>query len=753
MIDSFEFANRIFVPTEKTAVTDWAQAVEQNCHALTLTLKNDDIFLITDTLGSITNTNYTEAGGMSSMGLYCRDTRYLSRLELQIDGQLPVLLSSSAQKGFALSVLCANPQLNEEIKAETIGIQRKIAINGSMFEEIWISNYNAVAVDFQLSLSFDADFVDIFEVRGFKREKCGQKLRPKTPTLSESEPLVALETLPKSAPELVIAYCGLDGVLMESRLTFDRYFPDHIQGYTAIWQVHLEARESKTIGYRIQFFQNNRSASAVNAPTNLEQAQAAEFLTEQQWDHETTCILTDNKAIEQIISRAKQDLYLLRQTFAGRKVLAAGVPWFSTLFGRDAIISASQTLLLNPAIARDTLYVLATYQGKTENVWREEEVGKIMHELRLGEMARCDEVPHTPYYGTVDATPLWLMLYAEYFAWTADTETLEQLWENALLAMDWIDRQCQETGYLTYRCRSAKGLCNQGWKDSDNCIVDSQGQLASPPIALAEVQGYVYAAKVRLSEIAHRKGLSELAQRWRTEAQALKQRFNQDFWLDDLNFCALALDGYGKPVDSITSNPGHCLSLGIFNLDKAHTVAERLYARDMFNGWGIRTLSNLSPAYNPMGYHIGSVWHHDNSIIALGLRSLGLTDQSMALTQGLFDMTSTQAYQRPPELFCGYERTDDNDRPIQYPVACSPQAWASGTIYLLLRMMVNLVPDTANNYLRIIDPTLLPSINYLVIQNLHIGQTTLDLEFERANNAIACRVTKKRGNLRVAIEA
>ncbi len=753
MTDSFEFENGTFVSTEKTSVAEWAQAVAKDRPVPVLTLKNDDIFLITDTLGSITNVDHTEAGDLGSMGLYCRDTRYLSRLELQIDGRLPVLLSSSAQKGFALSVLCANPELNNDIKAETIGIQRKIVISGSMFEEIQISNYNSIPVSFQLSLSFDADFADIFEVRGFKREKWGQKLYPKLPILSKSSPAVTLETLPEPAPELVLAYQGLDGALMESRITFDHYFPDRIQGYTAVWQVHLEARESKTLSYRVQFFQNNRSASAVNAPTTLKQAQTAEFLIEQQWDHETTHIFTDNKAIEQIINRAKQDLYLLRQTFAGRKVLAAGVPWFSTLFGRDAIISASQTLLLNPAITRDTLYVLAEYQGKTDNEWREEESGKIMHELRLGEMARCHETPHTPYYGTVDATPLWLMLYAEYFAWTADTHTLDQLWENALLAMDWIDRQCQGTGYLAYNRRSAKGLYNQGWKDSDNCIVDSKGQLASPPIALAEVQGYVYAAKIRLSEIAHRKGLPELAERWQSEAQDLKQRFNQDFWLYDRNFCALALDGNGKPIDSITSNPGHCLSLGIFDLEKAHAVAERLQAPDMFNGWGIRTLSNLSPAYNPMGYHLGSVWHHDNSIIALGLRSLGLTDQSMALTQGLLDMTCTQAYQRPPELFCGYERTDDNDRPIQYPVACSPQAWASGTIYQLLCMMVNLVPDTSNNYLRIIDPTLLPSINYLAIQNLHIGQTILDLEFERANNAIACRVTKKIGTLRVAIEA
>jgi glycogen debranching enzyme len=475
-------------------------------------------------------------------------------------------------------------------------------------------------------------------------------------------------------------------------------------------------------------------------------------MEEEEWRAKATRTRTNNKAIDGIIERAEEDIYLLRQGWGKGKALSAGIPWFSTLFGRDSLIAASQTLILDPAIAKSTLSTLAEYQGKTYDDWREEEPGKILHEIRLGEMARCNEVPHTPYYGTVDATPLWLMLYAEYYDWTADRETLERLWPNALAAMEWIDRQCEKTGYVSYHCQSQRGLLNQGWKDSGDCIVDREGKLASGAIALCEVQAYVYAAKIRLSEIARMKKRLDLAERWEEEARELKTRFNRDFWLADRDFCALALDGEGHPVDSITSNPGQCLSLDIFTPAHAQSVAERLLAPDMFSGWGIRTLSSLSAAYNPIGYHTGSVWPHDNALIAVGLRSLGYVDGALEVAQGILDMTIHQPYQRPPELFCGYDRTKGTE-PVQYPVACSPQAWATGSIFQFIQMMLNLVPDAPGNNLRIIDPALPESIERLSLHNLRVGSTLLDLDFERVGTTTACRVTKKRGNLRVVIEA
>jgi glycogen debranching enzyme len=746
-IETIAIEGRTYVPAAQLPADDWSCVIGDR-PVTTLTIKDDDLFLVTDSLGNISGKGCRREGIEASMGLFCRDTRFLSRLELQIDGISPVLLSSSAHKGFALSVLCANPQLGdqgEQIKPETIGIQRHIALNGGLFEEIQIANYNTHGVEFSLSLSFDADFVDLFEVRGYPRSQYGQLLRC----------LPAAEGSPNFAhPELILAYQGVDKTLTQSQVEFVDRLPDKIVGTTAVWQLQLAAQASVTLGYRLSCHHQQQpiSNSAVSAMT-YSQALAAEDLEELTWAGQITQIQTDNKFFNQALARAQQDIYLLRQTFAGSKVLVAGVPWFATLFGRDAIISASQTLVLDPLIARETLTALAHYQGQVEDTWREEEPGKILHELRLGEMARCNEIPHTPYYGTVDATPLWLMLFAEYYAWTADRESLHRLWGNAVAAMDWIDRSCKaNNGYLCYQRRSAKGLVNQGWKDSGDCIVNRKGQLAEGAIALAEVQGYVYAVKLRMSELAEVKKMPELASRWHTEAQDLKQRFNQDFWIPDQTYFALALDGEGHPVDSITSNPGHCLSLGILDSNKAYKVAERLRASDMFSGWGVRTLSSASPAYNPMGYHTGSVWPHDNGFIAQGLRSLGLVDQFLELTQGLMDMTLSQPYQRPPELFCGYERNGSGN-PVSYPVACSPQAWASGTIFQLITLMINLVPAAPNHNIHIIDPALLGSLNQLSIKNLRIGSNLLDLAFERSGETTACRVSKKRGDIRVVIEA
>ncbi|MFN6518893.1 MAG: glycogen debranching N-terminal domain-containing protein [Nostoc sp. CreGUA01] len=740
---------KTFIAADQLPIPEWPCVVSERPQP-TLTVKDDDLFFVTDTMGNISGCSLND--GNPSMGLFCCDTRFLNRLELQIEGRSPVLLSSTAEKGFSLSVLCTNPRIDERLRAETVGIRREMVLNGALFEEIEVSNYSTTTVSFELSISFDADFVDLFEVRGYDREKQGRLLRLVEPTAQEGIFSLVHGVSGSREESLTLAYQGLDGLVMESRLLFQHRQPDYFKGYTAVWQLELASHETQKLGYRVNMLTNNKSTSTVSAPATLGQAKAAEWMEEQRWVQQITRISSDKSMFNRVIERAEQDMYLLRQSFGKYKTVSAGVPWFSTLFGRDSLITASQTLMLNSQIAKETLILLATYQGKTDDEWREEEPGKILHELRLGEMARCQEIPHTPYYGTVDATPLWLMLYAEYYAWTNDYELLELLWPNALAAMEWIDRNTQQTSYLSYYRISKRGLANQGWKDSGDCIVDHKGDLANGPIALCEVQAYVYAAKMRLAEIARMKKRLDLADRWQEEAKNLKVRFNRDFWMEDQDFCALALDGNGKRVDSITSNPGHCLHLGIFTPEKAYSVAERLRAPDMFNGWGIRTLSSLSPAYNPMGYHIGSVWPHDNSLIAMGLRSLGLIDQALEIFQGLFDMTSLQSYQRPPELLCGYERNGDN-APVHYPVACTPQAWATGSVFQLLQMIVNLVPDAQNNCLRIIDPALPESINRLSFHNLQVGTTVLDLEFERSGSTTACRVAKKRGNLRVVIEA
>jgi glycogen debranching enzyme len=763
MSNIVDLEGRVFVPATERPIPEWGCVVSDRAQP-TLTLKDDDLFLIADTLGNISGCSRDEA--ITSMGLFCRDTRFLNRLELQINGRSPILLTSNADKGFALSVLCTNPILWDEdkpteisIPAETVSIQREIVLNGGLFEELTLHNYGTETVKFQISLSFDADFADLFEIRGFARKNRGGLLR--RVNLDERQDIQ--ETFLTDHPtELTLAYRGLDGAVLESNIEFTHQLPEYLKGYTAVWNVRLAPHSELKLGYRLAMLMNSKPVSQVRLPGELNQAKAAELLEEERWRSQITQIRSDNPAINQIIERAEQDIYLLRQSFEQGKVLSAGVPWFCTLFGRDGLIAASQILILDPTIAKETLIVLAQYQGTSDNDWRDENPGKILHEIRLGEMARCNEIPHTPYYGTVDATPLWLMLYAEYYSWTHDRETLDRLWPNALAAMDWIDREMNHcNGYLAYYQKSERGLQNQGWKDSGNCIVDRHGKIAEGSIALCEVQAYVYAAKMSLSEIARSIRKEEgLADHWERSAQELKTRFNRDFWIEDLDYIALALDGECNPVDSISSNPGQCLHLDILTPDKARSVAERLMAPDMFSGWGIRTLSSESPAYNPMGYHTGSVWPHDNSLITLGLRSTGHTEQALEVAMGLFDMISYQPYDRPPELFCGYSR--DQGNPVQYPVACTPQAWATGTVFQLLKMMVNLVPNIESNQVRIVDPTLPASIHQLSIRNLRVGSTVLDVEFVREKagefnpdpvGTTSCRVTRKRGNLRVMIEA
>ncbi|MEM1167683.1 MAG: amylo-alpha-1,6-glucosidase [Cyanobacteria bacterium P01_H01_bin.35] len=730
----YELYGKSFLTAPESNKTEWPYAIDFQ-RQQTLVIKDNDLFLITDKLGN-TVAN-ADSQKRTVTGLFCRDTRFLSRSELQIEGKSPVLLSSSANTGYSIIVDCTNPEINNLLKPESIGIKRNIVLQGGLFEEIEIRNYNTHAVEFQISLSFQVDFKDLFEVRNFSsRSQRGQNL---------ADPFCENN-------RLNFAYQGLDDSLMESLINFKYRTPDRVDGNTVIWHLKIDSQASVRLGYCLQTSTNNQENSIVVLPDSLEEAVKSTQAKQDSWYQQITKIRTDSTSINQVIEQAENDIYLLLQSFGKGKILVAGIPWFSTLFGRDSLIAAGQTLMLDPNIARDTLLTLAQHQGINDSEWHDESPGKILHELRTGELARCQEIPHTPYYGTVDATPLWLMLYRDYYKWTEDRETIESLWENAIAAMNWIDTQCEATGYLSYLRRSPGGIQNQGWKDSGDCIVNSKGELVEGTITLCEVQGYVYAAKLGMSELAEIFGYAELSKKWQLEATELKERFNRDFWVESENYCALALDENGNAIDSVTSNPGHCLQLGIFTPEKATAVSARLGAKDMFSGWGIRTLSSLSPAYNPMGYHLGSVWPHDSALTAVGLRSMGKIEQAFAIAEGLMDMTKLQPNYRPPELFCGFPR-EANRIPVKYPVACFPQAWATGAIFQLLQMMVNLIPDAANNCLAIENPTLPKFINHLSVQNLKIGNNLVDLNLERICDTITCKVVKQQGDLRVLIEA
>ncbi|MFH0702819.1 MAG: amylo-alpha-1,6-glucosidase [bacterium] len=469
------------------------------------------------------------------------------------------------------------------------------------------------------------------------------------------------------------------------------------------------------------------------------------------WSDSTANFCVNNEDFNEMIQRGHKDINMLRINSYYGEYIAAGIPWFTTLFGRDSIISARQSLLLTPDIAKNVLLTLAKFQGKEKNEWKDEEPGKIPHEIRFGELARSNKVPHSAYYGSVDATLLWIILLYDYLKWTNDIETLEKLWQNALDCFEWANNSIYN-GYIVYKTKSAQGLRNQGWKDSHNSIVYSNGDLAEPPIALVEVQGYMYAAKIRLAELAGYMGENNLKIKLLGEAQELKDRFHKDFWMEDLQFYAMGLDKDNKPLKVISSNPGHCLETGILDDYYANIIAERFFAPDMFSGWGTRTLSAKTLVYNPMSYHNGSIWPHDNSIIAYGLSKINRTDLALKIFIGLFEAARLMRYKRLPELFCGFSRKYEKlDPPVRYPVACSPQAWSAASIFLLLQSILNITPNAQNAELKVSDSMFPYWLDYIKINNIQVGNATINIEFRKATKGLVIDVLDKRGKLNLII--
>ncbi|MCM1981877.1 amylo-alpha-1,6-glucosidase [Lyngbya confervoides] len=722
-------------PGSSTA-SPWPSALSELKHE-TLVIKEDDLFLITDPLGNVTGrenpANYAPVWPTIT-GLFCRDTRVLSHSELQIAGCAPILLGNNSRDGFSLEVIATNPAIPQVLPGEKIGIRRTISLRGRLFEEIELRNYSVDPLTFQVSLSLGADFRDLFEVRQFAdRPQRGQA------------------QVQRSAPnQLEFVYRGLCGQHLSAEVTITHRSPSAWVGSTLLWDLHLGPQETICLGYQLTPKMDGEPMSQIAPVTHLAESSRISQIEQDHWHQRATRIRSNSEPLNEVIAQAEQDIYLLLQSFSGGKVLAAGIPWYSTLFGRDAIIAAQQTLMLDATIARDTLRTLAQFQGRSDSDWHDEAPGKILHELRLGEMARCHEIPHTPYYGTIDATPLWILLYGDYFDWSHDQGLMDELWPNALAAMAWIESARDRRGYLSYRKRSQRGLDNQGWKDSGDCIVDAQGKMATGAIALCEVQAYMYGAYQRMAALAERRAQLDLSRHWRTQAAALKEQFNQDFWMPEAQFLALALTDTGEQIDSITSNPGHCLGSGILDLDKAEQIADRLMAPDLYSGWGVRTLSSESPAYNPMSYHMGSIWPHDNALIALGLRTLGKTDAAFQLVQSLLEMTQMQNQGRPPELFCGFDR-QTKQGPVSYPVACSPQAWATGSIFQFLQLMLNPVPDAAQQRLTLIHPALPATLTSLFVGNLSVGSAQVDLLLTRQGSHTHCEVVRRSGDLRVEI--
>lgn len=698
------------------------------------TIKHNNIFLVTDDYGNVMSRS------ASGYGLYLGDTRFLSRMEFRINDSYPVVLSSSTDTGHSSVIIGTNLGIkdnlnpNNLIPQETIQIKRDSVLFGAYFETITLANYNLFEVNIKLELLFEADFMDIFEVRNIKPTHPANKQKP----IIEED-------------KLRFQYIDVTGALQETEIIFDNLKPLSIEDGKVTYEITLPPTYKKELKYKINL---KSTALLPEKTTASEFAEAFSLNTKEdnRWKKLITSFNTDNEDFKEMIKRSQKDIHMLSTKAVWGEYISAGIPWFTTLFGRDSIIAARQALILTPEPAKKVLETLAKFQGKEVNDWKEEEPGKILHEVRFGELARSNSIPHTPYYGSVDATPLWLILLYDYFKWTNDIETLEKLWPNALACLGWMDNYALHNGFAAYIRKSEEGLENQAWKDSWDSYMDSEGNLAEAPIASVEVQGYFHLAKLRMSRLANYMNDKNLSARLVAEAGEFKERFHKAFWMEEMDFYALALDKNGKRLNVISSNVGHLLECCILDPYYEEKVVDRLFQYDMFSGWGIRTLSYNSVAYNPISYHNGSIWPHDNSIIAHGLSKRGFTDGVDKIITSLFEAARLMHYKRLPELFCGFTRQYEmQNPPVSYPVACIPQAWAAGSTFLLIKSMLNLEPDAQVNKLRILNPQLPEWLNFLELKNLTIGDATVSIEFRKTSRGLVIDVFDKKGKLDIII--
>jgi glycogen debranching enzyme len=670
-----------------------------------------------------------------SASAYHEGTRFLSRLELRVNGARPLLLSSTVREDNDQFIAdLTNPDI--PIDAERVFprdilhiFRSKLLFKGTCYERIHLTNHGLEPVTLSLTLRFDADFADIFEVRGTKRERRGKMLPP---WIDDAE--------------LKIGYEGLDGVQRWTRIKCVRT-PGRITNDTLTFTVSLLPQESQTIDYTISC----ETSAAQPAPVITYQEAldtATTALAEAR--RQRPDIYTSNEQFNDWLGRSAADLTMMLTETDHGVYPYAGVPWFSTPFGRDGIITALELLWLDPRIARGVLAYLAATQATEVNDEQDAEPGKILHETRKGEMAALGEIPFGRYYGSVDATPLFVVLAGAYYERTGDRAFVKSIWPNIDAALRWIDTYGDRDGdgFVEYMRHTPDGLAQQGWKDSQDSVFHANGVLAEPPIALCEVQAYVYLARRRASEIAAILGFHDRAAQLRRQADQLRERFEAQFWSEELGTYVIALDGHKRPCQVRASNAGHCLFAGIARRDRAHRTAEALLSRDMFSGWGVRTLGANQPRYNPMSYHNGSVWPHDNALIASGFGNYGLTDAATAVFRGLFDLSLFVDSHRVPELVCGFHRRP-GEGPTLYPVACAPQAWAAGAVFMLLQSTLGLTIQGAQRKI-VFDRSVLPDfLRWVRITGLRVGDASVDLLLERHELDVGIQVVRRSGDVQV----
>jgi glycogen debranching enzyme len=728
--------------------------------------KHGNLYLLTDPRGDVR----IDGRGL---GLYELDTRVLSTSMLRLNGAPLTLLRGPYLRDGLDTIQLTNPELRRNpsdkravgtsLARREVSVTRTRRLEGELREEVSIVNYSATAESLELELGIGVDMADIFEVRGYHRTTRG-----------------TLQPIEIGRNRATFGYVGLDGVVRTTTVDVDGGgVLEPVQdgegwpgaSVLVCWRAQLPPNDRIQFGWTVSIGRHptrkradaaagraRRAEAAASKPAAAPTAPTKSAVPPPEQDRplDTARIGSDHEILNRTLRRSLADLALLRNhgPAEGESYLAAGVPWFATLFGRDSIIAALEIMAFYPTLAVDTLTVLARLQAKNDDPWHDAEPGKILHELRTGEMAGAGETPHDAYYGSVDSTPLWLILLGAAFDWTGDEAMLERLWPNALAALRWVEESgdVDGDGFVEYRRRSRLGLLNQGWKDSGDAIRHTDGRAADPPIALAEVQGYAYAARRAMARLARHRGDAEHATRLDTAAEELRDRFDEAFWMPDAGFYAMALDGTKHQVGSIGSNAGQALWTGIVPEHRWAKVADRLLAPDLFSGWGVRTFASGQPGYNPVGYHTGSIWPHDNAMIAAGLKLADASDGANLIAGRLIEAAQWFPDLRLPELFCGFPR-DEVGAPVAYPVACSPQAWAAAAPFFLIETMLGLKANATKHRLELVRPNLPEWLTKLTISGLPVGDDSVDLLVHRWRGRTSAELLGRRGSIDVIIHA
>jgi glycogen debranching enzyme len=695
----------------------------------TRVLKYGDTFAVFNRYGDI------EPLGTSRFGLFHAETRHLSRFTLRLNQKQPLLLSSHIRDDNAfLSVDLTNvdTSLNGagHLARGTVHMFRlQFLRESACYQYLRLLNYGLQPARISLLLQFEADFADIFEVRGTKRAHKGERL----PDRADSD-------------RVILSYTGLDRVLRSTYIDFSPA-PTTLSTNEACFDVTLEPKEEKCISCTISCERESGSPNLVSFHTayrDLEQELDGSGLDD-------CAISTSSEAFNSWLKRSSADLRMLIEGNPEGPYPYAGVPWFNTVFGRDGIITAIECLWMAPRVAEGVLKYLAETQATEEVPEQDAEPGKILHEMRRGEMSVMHEVPFGKYYGSVDSTPLFVLLAGAYFVRTGNLVFLKEIWGNVKRALQWMDEygDADGDGFVEYQQRSERGLIQQGWKDSHDSIFHADGRMAEAPIALCEVQAYVYAAKLSASLIARALQENDLAEKLQSQAEILRAKFDQAFWCEELGMYALALDGEKKQCRVRSSNAGHALFCKIARPERAARLVQELMTENIFSGWGIRTLGAWESRYNPMSYHNGSVWPHDNALIGLGFSLYGFQQQACLILQGLFDVSRNVELKRLPELFCGFHKRPGASGPTLYPVACAPQAWAAGAVYLLLRACLGMSVLAHERQICFANPLLPPGITEVRIENLKLADASVDLLVRQYEGGAAVEVLRKDGQIEI----